>query len=79
LPKKYKLCNDILILPYNCFQLEIWKRFEKCELYKTVAESFKVKRLALENRIKSNDFRSPNLTLLYGNDSIVQVKNNGIM
>lgn len=82
LPKKWKLVsNDLLILPASCFTLSIWTELnERTDggLWKCVADCFKVKRVAQENRVKSDDYRSPNLNLLYGIDSIVQVVNNGV-
>ena len=79
LPKKYKLSQDLLILPSNCFQLEDWtKSSNSNDFYKLIAESFKVNRVAQENRVKPDDYRSPNLIFLYGSDPIVNVVNNGI-
>jgi hypothetical protein len=80
LPKKWKIAQDMLILPSTCFTLDNWLSFEnetKC-LWKFLAECFRVKRIAQENRVKPDNFRSPNLTLLYGNDPIVVVNNNGV-
>jgi hypothetical protein len=78
LPKKYKLSQDLLILPSNCFQSEYWTRSNRNDFYKLIADSFKVNRVAQENRVKPDDYRSPNLILLYGSDPIVNVVNNGI-
>ena len=82
LPKKWKLCqNELLILPATCFQMPHWPKTSSsnCQtFYSGLAECFKVKRIAQENRVKSDDFRSPNLTLLHGEDSIVSVVNNGV-
>jgi hypothetical protein len=60
--------------------MPIWADFESktISLWKTVAQCFKVSRIAQENRVKSDDFRSPNLTLLFGTDPIVVTNNNGI-
>lgn len=78
LPKKWKHSSDILILPANCFLLEHWTQHDSNEFYSTLAECFKVKRIAQENRVKSDDFRTPNLNLLYGDDPIVTIVNNGV-
>ena len=75
LPKKWKQCQDLLILPANCFTLPHWS---SNEFWKLIAHIFRAERVAQENRIKPDDFRSPNLTLLYGNDPIVVINNNGI-
>ncbi len=77
LPKKWKLCDDLLILQPSCFSLPHWSQ-KYVDLWKLVANVFKVRRVAIENRVKSDDFRTPNLTLLYGTDPIVIVNNNGI-
>jgi len=77
LPRKWKLCDDLLILQPSCFTLPHWHNNED-ELWQLVARVFKVGRVARENRVKSDDFRTPNLTLLYGNDPMVLVNNNGI-
>ncbi|CAF0718108.1 unnamed protein product [Brachionus calyciflorus] len=76
LPKKWKIADDLIILPSNCFQLTHWN--EKDNFWFHLAKCFKVNRVAQENKVKPDDFRSPNLTLLYGNSSIVTVNNNGI-
>ncbi len=72
--------DDLLILPPLCFNLPVWAEFESKTntFWKTVAGCFKVNRIAQENRVKSDDFRSPNLTLLFGRDPIVVINNNGI-
>jgi tRNA wybutosine-synthesizing protein 2 len=81
LPKKWKLCqSELLILPSNCFQMSHWTTNGTSinQFYSGIANCFKVKRVAQENRVKSDDFRSPNLKLLYGEDPLVRVVNNGI-
>lgn len=82
LPKKWKVCEDLLILQPGCFTLPHWTdntlNITELDLWKLVATLFKVKRIAKENRVKSDDFRSPNLQLLYGTDPIVIINNNGI-
>jgi len=80
LPKKWKICEDLLILPATCFQSPHWLKASKegYNLWKSIAEVFRVKRVAIEHRVKSDDFRSPNLMLLYGDDPVVVINNNGI-
>lgn len=79
LPKKWKMSKELLILPANCFNLTHWTENDAAnEFYKVLAECFDVKRVAKENRVKPDDYRSPNLTLLYGEDPIVTINNNGI-
>lgn len=80
LPRKWKLASsDMLILPETCFKSLDWLEYEQdgC-LWKTLAECFKVKRICKENRVQPDELRSPGMQLVYGNDSIVTVTNNGI-
>ncbi|RNA13303.1 tRNA wybutosine-synthesizing 2 -like protein [Brachionus plicatilis] len=76
LPKKWKKAEDMVILPCNCFLLEHWTLNEK--FLPTVAQAFRAKRLAQEHKVKSDQFRTPSLKLLYGNSPILTVNNNGI-
>lgn len=80
LPKKWKICDDLIILPPTCFTLSDWTTGTVSgeTLWSTVANVFKVKRVAQEHRVKSDEFRTPNMTLLYGIDPIVLINNNGI-
>jgi tRNA G37 N-methylase Trm5 len=88
LPKKWKQTNDLLILPPDCFLSSYWQdglinktANEKSlsYLWNAVAESFKVNRIAQENRVKADSFRTPRVKLVYGDNSIVTIKNNGIV
>jgi len=77
LPKKWKIsAKNLLILPENCFQLPEWH--DNQLLWKTVADCFKVTRIGKEKRVLTDGFRTPNLNLLYGDDPVVTVNNNGI-
>ena len=76
LPKKWKKADDMVILPQTCFLLEHWTRDDK--FWQVVARAFRASRLAQEHRVKSDKFRTPNLRLLYGNNPILTVNNNGI-
>ena len=80
LPKKWKIVTqDLLILPPNCFTLSTWKLLpEEDAVWKTVASCFRVNRVAQENRVKSDDYRTPSLNLLLGNDPVVVAVNNDI-
>ena len=81
LPKKWKIAQDLLILPANCFSLSHWHQLESQtgQFWSALATYFRVNRIAQENRVKTDDFRSPNLTLLFGNDPLVVVTNNGVL
>jgi tRNA wybutosine-synthesizing protein 2 len=51
---------------------------EKNVLWEYVAESLKVKRVAKENRINNDGYRTPNVKLLLGDDPWVFTIDNGI-
>ena len=81
LPKKWKIvAHDLLILPASCFTLPAWKlpADEEKALWTTVAACFRVSRVAQENRVKPDDYRTPSLNLLFGSDPVVVVNNNGV-
>ena len=76
LPKKWKICEDLLILPANCFTAEHWSPLS--HVWSAIAECFGVKRVAQERRVNTDELRTPNLTLLYGTDPVVTIINNQI-
>jgi hypothetical protein len=64
---------------FNCSsQLPFMIIADKEDIWNLVAQSLNVKRLAKENIIKSDDYRSPNVQMLLGVDSWVSTVNNGI-
>ena len=77
LPKHWEKHGDLLLLPVNSFQLEIWKLFGE-ELWITVAASLGCNRVAKKNRITNNAFRSPRVDLLHGEDGWVEHIDNKI-
>lgn len=77
-PKKWRIFDDLAVIPSSCFQLDAWSSIESKQLWHIIASSLRVKRLAQENRIKSDDYRSPNVKMLLGDDTWVFTVNNGI-
>jgi tRNA G37 N-methylase Trm5 len=77
-PKKWRIFDDLAVIPSTCFQLNKWSTIDCKQLWQLVASSLKVKRLAQENRIKLDDYRSPNVKMLLGDDTWVFTINNGI-
>lgn len=88
LPRKWKLAtSDLLILPETCFQSPEWSRLrdeteqngqDASLLWKTVADCFRVRRICRERRVLPDELRSPGMEMLYGDDPIVTITNNGI-
>lgn len=69
--------DDLVFLPENSFTLDEWKEFG-VELWKLVAETLGVQRLAKKSAISSDGFRTPNVSLLYGDNGWVTDVDNGI-
>jgi len=69
LPKKWQKFDDLLILPANIeYKLDLV----------SLAEKFKVTRIAQQNFIIDDQIRTPGAKLLYGNGTHVIQKENGI-
>ncbi|XP_049591540.1 tRNA wybutosine-synthesizing protein 2 homolog isoform X1 [Syngnathus scovelli] len=77
LPRSFQRHGDLVLLGNNCFSLPVWKKFDQ-QLWHTVAKGLGAKRLATMNRISSDGFRSPQVTVLLGEQSWVKHVDNGI-
>ncbi|XP_077434352.1 tRNA wybutosine-synthesizing protein 2 homolog [Vanacampus margaritifer] len=77
LPRSFQRHGDLVLLGHNCFLLPLWKKMDQ-RLWRAVAKCLRAKRLARMNRISSDGFRSPQVTLLLGEQSWVKHVDNGI-
>ena len=77
LPPHWEQHGDLILLPEKSFTLNKWQRFG-VELWKVVAETLSVTRLAKKSTIKDDGFRTPKLSLLYGDNGWVMHIDNGI-
>ncbi|XP_076005208.1 tRNA wybutosine-synthesizing protein 2 homolog [Genypterus blacodes] len=77
IPHSYQRHGDLLLLADNCFSLPIWQRIDS-HLWSTVAEAMGAKRLAKMSRVSRDAFRSPAVTMLFGDHSWVTHVDNGI-
>ncbi|XP_073495700.1 tRNA wybutosine-synthesizing protein 2 homolog [Phyllobates terribilis] len=77
LPHSWQQHGDLVVLGKDCFSNPIWKPLGD-ELWSRVARALGAKRLALQGRVLSDGLRSPNVTLLLGDNGWVEHKDNGI-
>lgn len=77
LPNSWESHGDLVLLPQQSFQSKFWEQFGT-ELWKVVATSLGAKRIAKKSAIFNDDFRTPNVQLLLGDNSIVHHTDNRI-
>lgn len=77
IPLHWEQHGDLILLPENSFTLDKWALFGE-ELWKVVAESLGVTRLAKKSTINNDGFRTPNVNLLLGDNGWVTHIDNGI-
>lgn len=75
--KKWEWHGDLVLLPKNSFQHEIWPQFGH-KLWEAIADCLSCKRLARKDTIINNDYRCPQVRLLLGSDGWVRHVDNGI-
>lgn len=68
LPKKWEKHGDLILLPQNCFARTEWKDIDQQSLWTVVAKHFNVERVAKKGRICDDGHRTPQVTLLRGED-----------
>ena len=66
--------DDLILFPINSFSNPVWKSID----WNQIAQCLKVQRLAKKSVISDDDFRSPNVEMLLGNDVWVTRKENNI-
>ncbi|KAM3912385.1 tRNA wybutosine-synthesizing protein 2 homolog isoform 1-T2 [Leptodactylus fuscus] len=77
LPHSWQRHGDLIVFSEDCFGSPIWKQLGN-ELWSSVAGSLGVKRLAKQGRVLNDGVRSPNVTLLLGDNGWVEHVDNGI-
>ncbi|XP_004679659.1 PREDICTED: tRNA wybutosine-synthesizing protein 2 homolog [Condylura cristata] len=77
LPRSWQRHGDLLLLGEDCFQAVQWEGLQP-ELWKTVASALGVQRLAKRGRVSPDGTRTPEVTLLLGDDGWVEHVDNGI-
>ncbi|XP_067118367.1 tRNA wybutosine-synthesizing protein 2 homolog [Centruroides vittatus] len=76
IPNHWEKHGDLILLPPMSFLKSEWN---KCpNLWETVANILKCKKVARKNSIKPDNFRSPRVELLLGKDGWITCQENGI-
>lgn len=77
IPLHWEQHGDLILLPENSFTFNKWVHFGE-ELWKVVAKSLGVARLAKKSTINNDGFRTPKVSLLLGDNGWVTHIDNGI-
>ena len=77
-PRRWESFDDFILFPADSLRTPAIDTISHL-LWPVVAEIFHVSRIGRHGRIKSNDFRSPRLQLLLGQDTWVRKKENGVI
>ncbi|TRY77827.1 hypothetical protein TCAL_07833 [Tigriopus californicus] len=75
IPHSWERHGDLILFPDKSFKNDFWN---KEYIWEAICDLFKAKRLARRAEILNNDFRSPQVTLLFGQDPWVNHIDNGI-
>ncbi|ESN98694.1 hypothetical protein HELRODRAFT_67136, partial [Helobdella robusta] len=75
-PKSYEKYDDLLLVPHQCLNHSLW---EDPENLKLLVSSFKCNRLAKKGPISNDKFRTPQVTMLLGDNSVVRHIDNKII
>ncbi|PIK38077.1 tRNA wybutosine-synthesizing protein 2-like protein [Apostichopus japonicus] len=77
IPRHWEVHGDLILLPDSALQMPEWSSLLEGG-WRPVADALGCKRLAQKSRIQSDDYRSPNVKLLFGKDSWVEHIDNRI-
>jgi len=78
LPSHWMKHGDLIVLPSNSFDGPEWDDLICPELWGCVATSLGARRLAREDHVINNDYRTPSCVLLLGNDGWVEHVDNKV-
>ena len=82
IPTRFERHGDLVLLPQTAFASEVWADdsvVDSDRLWSAVAEVLGATRLARKSEIADDDFRSPNVVMLNGEDTWVTHVDNGIV
>ena len=77
LPTHWEIHGDLFLLPEQSFASPFWDQFGS-ELWSITATALGAKRLAKKSAIRNDNYRSPNVKLLFGDSGLVTHMDNGI-
>lgn len=77
-PRKWEKYGDFVLFDERTFCSEAWK-CQGRSFWEKIAEILKCKRVAVKKKITNDDFRTPNVTILLGEDPWILHKDNAIL
>lgn len=72
LPRHWIKHGDLIVLPSNSFRDVQWDSVNSEELWRGVADALGAKRLAIEDRVCDDNYRTPTCRLLLGDSGLVE-------
>lgn len=77
-PRHWIKHGDLIVLPSNSFSDVQWDSINSGELWACVAGALGVKRLAIEDRVSNDSYRTPTCRLLLGDNGLVEHVDNKV-
>jgi len=77
-PRHWIKHGDLIVLPSNSFSDVEWGSFKNEQLWRRVAGALGVKRLAIEDRVNNDNYRTPTCRLLLGDTGLVEHVDNKV-
>ncbi|KAK6642263.1 hypothetical protein RUM44_013986 [Polyplax serrata] len=77
-PKKWEKYGDFVLFDERTFNSDVWK-CQGPQFWHNVANILKCKRIGIKSKIKSDGFRTPNVTIVLGDDPWIMHKDNEII
>ena len=78
IPRHWIKHGDLIVLPSNSFSDVQWDNIDSEELWRGVAGALGVKRLAIEDHVSNDDYRTPTCRLLLGDNGLVEHVDNKV-
>lgn len=78
LPHHWIKHGDLIVLPSNSFSDVQWDSVNSAELWRGVAEALGAKRLAIEDHVCDDNYRTPTCRLLLGDNGLVEHVDNKV-
>ena len=77
IPLRWDIHGDLVMFPDTSFSSNTWNNLPEL-FWKDIASIMNAKRIALKSKIQNDDFRTPKVKLVLGNDVMVTHIDNGI-
>ncbi|KAJ8299705.1 hypothetical protein KUTeg_023765 [Tegillarca granosa] len=76
-PGHWEVHGDLVLFPEKIFQCQIWKKLEP-DIWRDIAAVFDCKKVAQKSVVSRDGFRTPQVTLLYGDNGWIHQVDNGL-